>query len=204
MIEQLVFFLFAGIMIAAATMVIFARNPVHNALFLVLAFVSASGLWILLDAEFLALILVIVYVGAVMTLFLFVIMMVKLDFASLQVGMRRYLPLGLIVLTMIIGLMLLALNYDRLGLQSFTIPTHAAVDYSNIRAIGHVLYTDYVFAFEIAAVLLLLAIVAAISLVLRGPQQRRDQQAPEQIFINPKDRIEVVSMKAEVDEEDKA
>lgn len=204
MIEQLVFYVFAVTMIVAATMVILARNPVHSALFLVLTFVGASGLWILLEAEFLALILIIVYVGAVMTLFLFVIMMVRLDFASLKSGLRRYLPIGTFVLAMVVGLMLLALNYDQLGLQRFTVPDHAEAGYSNIHAIGDVLYTDYVYAFEIAAVLLLLAIIAAISLVLRGPQQRRDQQAPKQIFIDRTQRLKIVSMKPEIESGEQA
>lgn len=201
MITEFIFWAFASLMVVAATMVVFARNPVHNALFLVLTFVAASGLWILLNAEFLALILIIVYVGAVMTLFLFVIMMAKLDINALKVNLKRYLPVSLFVITMVVGLMWYALGAGQSG-NALISAEQATVATSNIRAIGAVLYTDYVYPFEIAAVLLLLAIIAAISLVLRGPQQRRDQVAADQIFINRRERVRMVRLKARTSEDD--
>ncbi len=194
-LEPLTFYLFAAIMLFAALRVITARNPVHAALYLVLAFFSAAGIWMLLRAEFLAIVLVVVYVGAVMVLFLFVVMMLDINVARLREGFWQYLPLGLTVgLLMAIEMVLVVAN--RLLGGAFHLRELPA-GYSNTKELGRLLYTDYVFAFEVAAVILLVAIIAAIALTLR---KRKDSRAPdpaEQVKVRRADRVRLVSMPAE-------
>ncbi len=189
--EQLLFYIFAGILLFAATMVISVRNPVHAALFLVLAFFNAAIIWVLAGAEFLGIALVVVYVGAVMVLFLFVLMMLDINTAPLREGFARYLPVGLLVaLLMAVQLGAVILS-ERAELIGGTIPEPAA-DVNNIQAIGGVLYTVYVYPFEIAAVILLLAIVAAISLTLRRRGGTHQQDVAKQLSARPEERVRMV------------
>jgi len=195
--EALMFYGFSATLIFTSAMVVFLRNPVRCVLFLVFAFITTAGLWLLLEAEFLALILVLVYVGAVMTLFLFVIMMMNVETASLRQGFVRYLPFGLFVIAALLTLMVIAVGPQHFGLGHIPAPQHAAADYSNVRELGNVLYTDYVFPFEIAGVILLVAIISAITLTFRGPQQRKKQRVAEQIRVRSEDRLKIVKMPSE-------
>ena len=195
--EQVIFYAFAGVVVFAAGMVITARNPVHAALFLVLAFFSSAGLWMLMEAEFLAIALVLVYVGAVMVLFLFVVMMLDVNTAVLRAGFIRYLPVGVIVaLTMLVE-MALVVGARWFGTDSGLQPLRHAADYSNTAEIGGVLYTVYMYPFEIAAVILLVAIIAAIALTMRKRPETRYQNPSEQVAVYARDRVRVVKMKAE-------
>ncbi len=186
------FYAFAAILIFAAIKVITAKNPVHAALYLVLSFFSAAAIWLLLQAEFLAITLVLVYVGAVMVLFLFVVMMVDLDLDKMRKGfwtnLRVALPVGLLIV----------FEMGAILLRSFQIPASAAppvTEVSNTKALGKILYTDYIFAFEIAAVILLVAIVAAIALTLRRRKDSRHQDPGEQVKVMAKDRLRMVQFK---------
>ncbi len=194
--EQAVFYLFAAILLFAATMVITVRNPVQAALFLVLAFFNAAVLWVLAGAEFLGIALVVVYVGAVMVLFLFVVMMLDITVAPVREGFARYLPVGLVVAVLMalqLGVVILS---DEVALVGGLIPEPAA-DVNNIRAIGGVLYTVYVYPFEIAAVILLVAIIAAITLTLRRRTNMKHQDIPEQLNVHKDDRLRVLKMETE-------
>lgn len=192
--EQIIFYCFAAVLIFAATMVITVRNPVRAALFLVLAFFTSAGIWLLLEAEFLALTLVLVYVGAVMVLFLFVVMMLDINLSSLQEGFTRYLPLGILVSALITIEMLAVLGASHFGLDIVPAPAPQPDDYSNTKAIGLLLYTTYVYPFEIASVILTVAIVAAITLTLRENKNRKAQVVSEQIKVRPQDRVRIVKM----------
>jgi len=197
MFEQFVFYFFAIVMVLSAGMVITLRNPVHSALFLVLAFFTSSALWLLLEAEFLAITLVLVYVGAVMVLFLFVVMMLDINLAPLKEGFARYAPLGILVaLVIVIELGLVVLG-DRLGPQAFPAPDPAPADFSNTQALGVVLYTVYVYPFEIAAVILLVAIIAAIALTLRRRADTRYQRPEAQVAVRRQDRVRLVDIPGE-------
>jgi NADH-quinone oxidoreductase subunit J len=196
-LEPFTFYFFAAIMLFAALRVITARNPVHAALYLVLAFFSAAGIWMLLRAEFLAIVLVVVYVGAVMVLFLFVVMMLDINVAKLREGFWQYLPLGVTVGLLVAIEMVLVVANRLLG-GAFRLQELPA-GYSNTKALGRLLYTEYAYAFEIAAVVLLVAIIAAIALTLR---KRKDSRAPdpaEQVRVRRADRVRLVSMPAEKD-----
>lgn len=188
--EQLFFGFFATLLLFSALMVITLRNPVQSALALVMAFIASSGLWMLLNAEFLSLILILVYVGAVMTLFLFVVMTLNLDKDIQREGFVRYLPYGIVVLTFIAGLVIYALKQQHFFSVSPDLLNHP-VSYSNIKVLGEILYTDYAYPFELAGVLLLIAIVAAISLDLRAPKGKK-QQISQQIATDPKRQIRLV------------
>ncbi len=195
--EQAVFYVFAGILVFAATMVITIRNPVKAALFLVLAFFSAAGLWVQLEAEFLAITLVLVYVGAVMVLFLFVVMMLDINLVRLREGFGEYLPIGGLVAVLMLAEMIIILNGGRFGLEQAPLPPPHAADYSNTRELGMLLYTDYVYPFEIAALVLLVAIVAAIALTMRKRAQSKYQNPAEQIQVRREDRVRIVKMAPE-------
>jgi NADH-quinone oxidoreductase subunit J len=192
--EQIIFYCFSAVLIFAATMVITVRNPVRAALFLVLAFFTSAGIWLLLEAEFLALTLVLVYVGAVMVLFLFVVMMLDINLSSLQEGFTRYLPLGILVAALITIEMLAVLGASHFGLDIVASPVPRPDDYSNTKAIGLLLYTTYVYPFEIASIILTVAIVAAITLTLRDNKSRKSQIVSEQIKVRAQDRVRVVKM----------
>lgn len=192
--EQILFYCFSAVLIFAATMVITVRNPVRAALFLVLAFFTSAGIWLLLEAEFLALTLVLVYVGAVMVLFLFVVMMLDINLSSLQEGFTRYLPLGIIVAALITIEMLAVLGASHFGLDIVPAPAPQPEDYSNTKAIGLLLYTTYVYPFEIASVILTVAIIAAITLTLRDTKSRKAQVVSEQVKVRAEDRVRIVKM----------
>ncbi len=198
--EQFIFWFFAAVLVFAGIMVITVRNPVFAALFLVLAFFTSAGLWLLLEAEFLAITLVLVYVGAVMVLFLFVVMMLDINLAPLQEGFSKYLPVGIAVGALIIFEMYLVLGKNHFGLEHVAAPVTHAADYSNTRELGRVLYTAYVYPFEIASAILLVAIIAAIALTLRTRRQTKYISAEKQVFVKRADRIRMVKMAAEKDE----
>jgi NADH-quinone oxidoreductase subunit J len=195
--EQFVFYVFAAILVFAGVMVISVRNPVHAALFLVLAFFSSAGIWLMAEAEFLAITLVLVYVGAVMVLFLFVVMMLDVNVAPLKEGFIKYLPVGLLVAVLIAAEMLLMVGPESLGLDVVAAPARHAADYSNTAELGGLLYTVYVYPFEIAAVVLLVAIVAAIALTLRRRPETKYQNPSEQVSVRREDRVRLVKMAAE-------
>ena len=191
------FYFFAAIMVFAALRVITARNPVHSALFLVLAFFTAAGLWMLLEAEFLAIALVLVYVGAVMVLFLFVVMMLDINLDRLREGYWDYLVPALIVASVMIAEMALVLGGRYFDLEGMPQPAPPAADYSNTRELGRLIYTEYVYPFEIAAVILLVAIVAAIALTLRRRKDTKYIDPAQQMKVRRKDRVRLVSMPSE-------
>jgi NADH-quinone oxidoreductase subunit J len=197
MFEAAVFYVFGAILLASALAVITARNPVHAALFLVLAFFTAAAIWLLLRAEFLALALVVVYVGAVMVLFLFVVMMLDINLERLREGFWQYLPLGGLV-GVLMAAEMAAVLYGRWS--GLAIPPRAlAPGYSNTKELGRILYTDYVLAFQVAAVVLLVAIVAAISLTLRKRKDSRAQDPSQQVRARREERVRLVSMPSEKD-----
>ena len=198
MFEAAVFYVFGAVLLASGLLVITSRNPVHSALFLVLAFFTAAGIWLLLRAEFLAIALVVVYVGAVMVLFLFVVMMLDINVERIREGFWRNLPLALIVGGVMVAEMFFIL-WGRIWGVAAQKPLPAG--YSNTRELGRVLYTDYGFAFEIAAVVLLVAIIAAISLTLRKRKDSRHQDPAEQVRARREDRVRLVSMPSETDGE---
>ena len=195
--EKFVFWVFALILVFAAFRVITVRNPVHAALHLVLAFFTSAGLWLLLEAEFLAITLVLVYVGAVMVLFLFVVMMLDINLAPLREGFARYLPVGAAVAFVIVAEMWLIVGARNFGLDQVAKPLAKPADYNNTRELGSVLYTDYVYPFEIAAVILLVAIIAAIALTMRRREGTKHQDPARQVQVKRKDRVRLVKMEAE-------
>jgi len=193
--EQIIFYAFAAVLLFAASMVITVRNPVRAALFLILAFFTSSGIWLLLEAEFLAMTLVLVYVGAVMVLFLFVVMMLDIDLAPLQEGFTRYLPLGILVAALITIEMIAVLGASHFGLDIVSAPIPHPEGYSNTKEIGLLLYTVYVYPFEIASVILTVAIIAAITLTLRE-KKSKSQNVSEQVKVQAKDRLRIIKMDA--------
>ena len=192
-----IFYFFAAILVFAGMRVVTARNPVHAALFLVLAFFTAAGLWILLEAEFLAITLVLVYVGAVMVLFLFVVMMLDINLDKLREGFWDYLPLAGFVSVLLVIEMALILGSRHFGLEVMGTPAPHPADYSNTKELGRLLYTDYVYAFELAAVILLVAIVAAIALTLRRRKDSKYIDPAAQSKVKRNDRLRIVKMQAE-------
>jgi len=190
----IVFFVFAVILVGASILVVTVRNPVKAALYLVLAFFSAACIWLTLEAEFLAITLVLVYVGAVMVLFLFVIMMLDIDLAQMRAGFVRYMPLGLIVGVAMAGELVLVVLAGEFDLDAVPRPGGHDAQYSNTRELGRVVYTDYVFAFEVAALILLVAIIAAIALTLRRRPETRYQRPQQQVRVRKEDRLRVVQM----------
>ena len=195
--ERIIFYAFAAILVYAAGRVVTARNPVHAALHLVLAFFTCAGLWLLLEAEFLAIVLVLVYVGAVMVLFLFVVMMLDINSAPLREGFIRYLPVGLAVAVLMLFEMVAIVGVRYFGPDQVAIPARHPEGYSNTTELGRVLYTDYVYPFEIAAVILLVAIIAAIVLTLRRRPETRYQDPAKQVLAKKAERLRVVKMAAE-------
>ena len=194
MTETIIFYVFAFITVTTATAVVTVRNPIHAALSLVLTFFTSAVIWMTLEAEFLAISLVLVYVGAVMVLFLFVVMMLDINIARLREGFSRVLPLGIIVAVIMLLLMWSVVTSDVFSLNSVGSPVPKPADFSNTKALGSVLYTDYVFAFEIAAVILLVAIIAAISLTMRKRPRTKFQNSSDQIKVTKADRLRIVKM----------
>jgi NADH-quinone oxidoreductase subunit J len=196
---DIVFYTFAAILLFAAMRVITTRNPVVAALHLVLAFFTAAGIWLLLEAEFLAVALVLVYVGAVMVLFLFVVMMLDINLDKLREGFWDYLPMaGIIGLLMAVEMvMILSNKYGSAKFFEAAKPAAKAADYSNTAEIGRVLYSDYLLPFELASVVLLVAIVAAIVLTLRDRKESKSMHAADQVLVKKADRLRIVSMASE-------
>ena len=192
---EILFYLFAAVTVFAALRVITARNPLHAVLYLVLAFVSTAGIWMLLEAEFLAIALVLVYVGAVMVLFLFVVMMLDINIEKIRVGFLHWLPVGLLLAGLIVVQMVWVLGAKETS-AGITAVQHAA-DYSNTKELGRLIYTEYVYAFELAAVILLVAIVAAIALTLRQRSGSKSMDVAKQVAVKREDRIRIVSMASE-------
>ncbi|MCY4221653.1 MAG: NADH-quinone oxidoreductase subunit J [Thiotrichales bacterium] len=197
MFVQIVFYFLAAVLVGAAVMVITARNPVHAALFLVLAFFTSAGIWLLLEAEFLAIVLVLVYVGAVMVLFLFVVMMLDINLAPLREGFIRYLPVGAAVAAIVVVELALVIGVSDFGLESMPAPPAHPADYSNTRELGKLLYTVYVYPFELAGAILLVAIIAAIALTMRRRTGVKTQNPSRQVEVRREDRIRIVQMPAE-------
>jgi NADH-quinone oxidoreductase subunit J len=199
-ITEILFYAFAAVLVVAALGVITARNPVHAALFLVFAFVNSSVIWLLLEAEFLAIVLVLVYVGAVMVLFLFVVMMLDVNIAQLREGFTRYAPLGLLIALIVIVEIGSVVWVKQLGGISEAVPSAAAAtNYSNTRELGELLYTHYLYPFELAAAILLIAIVAAIVLTMRQRPGLKAQNISAQVAVRAADRLHIVKMNAEAD-----
>ena len=196
MVQEIIFSVLAAVLVGSALGVIMARNPVHAALFLVLAFVTSAGLWLLLEAEFLGIVLVLVYVGAVMVLFLFVVMMLDINTATLRQGFIRYAPIGALVALVMAGEIGYVVWSQKLGV-SFGTPVAHGADYSNTRELGNLIYTTYAYPFEIAAVILLVGIVAAIALTLRRREGTRSQDPAKQVRVTAEGRIRMVSMPAD-------
>ncbi len=193
---QFCFYFFSAVLVFASAMVVTIRNPVKSALFLVLAFFSAACVWITLEAEFLAIVLVLVYVGAVMVLFLFVVMMLDIDLAVMRAGFTRYLPVGSVVALLLIGEIALVM-LSGFGAESFPSPDARPADYSNSKELGLLIYTVYVYPFEIAAIILLVAIIAAIALTMRRRPESKYINPTEQIKVNRDDRLRIVKMRSE-------
>ena len=192
--QTFIFYFFAAILLFAALRVITSRNPVHAALFLVLAFFTCAGIWIQLHAEFLAITLVLVYVGAVMVLFLFVVMMLDINIARMRAGFWNYLPLGAVVALLLVAEMVLILAGGYFGAEGAPAPEPVPQGYSNTKELGRLIYTEYVYAFEIASVILLVAIVAAIALTLRRRKETKYQDAASQINVRREDRVRHLSI----------
>jgi NADH-quinone oxidoreductase subunit J len=201
--EKFLFYCFAAIVVVAAGMVVTRRNPVHAVLWLVVAFVASSALWILMEAEFLGIALVLVYVGAVMVLFLFVVMMLDIDLATLRAGFVKYLPVGILVAAIMLVEIVMAVGPSHFGLDAFPMPAAAGPEVNNTRDLGLLLYTSYVYPFELAAVILVVAIVAAIRLTLRRRPDTKYLDPAVQVRVKKGPaRIRLVRMAAEVEREE--
>jgi len=190
------FYLFSAVLIAAAVGVIASRNPVHAALYLVLAFVQSAALWLLLEAEFLAVVLVLVYVGAVMVLFLFVVMMLDINVEEMREGFTRYFWIGAVVALGVVAEVWYVLVYRSEGLGFGNVPEPLPADYSNATELGAVLYTEHLYAFEIAAIILLVAIVAAITLTMRKRPGLKVQNVSAQVAVRREDRVRLESVES--------
>lgn len=195
--QDVIFYFFSAVLIISALGVITARNPVYSALLLVLAFVTSAGLWLLLEAEFLAITLVLVYVGAVMVLFLFVVMMLDINLEQLRIGFWKWFPFGALLATVMVVEMAMVMSGTHFGLEEMPAPAPHAADYSNTKELGRLIYTDYVYAFELAAVLLLVAMIAAIALTLRHRTDKKSPNPSKQVAVKREDRIRMVSMPSE-------
>lgn len=197
-VQELIFYAYSLVLVLAATMVITVRNPVYAVLFLVLTFFSAAAIWMLLEAEFLAIILVVVYVGAVMVLFLFVVMMLDINLLPLKEGFTRYLPVAVLVAFVMAAELLMVLwSKGRFGADLFPVPAPNPVGYSNTRALGELLYSNYLLPFEVAGVVLLVAIIAAIALTLRKRSGIKTQDPAQQVRTRSEDGVRLVKMKSE-------
>jgi len=190
MIEALFFYLFGAVMLGAGLMVVVSRNPVYSVLFLILAFFNAAGLFVLIGAEFIAMLLVVVYVGAVAVLFLFVVMMLDINFAEMRAGFQKYLPIGLIVGGILVFELVAAMYGD--AFSGATLP--AVAEISNTRALGNVLYTKYMYLFQVAGLILLVAMIGAISLTMRRRSGVRRQVIADQNIRRREDSVEIVDV----------
>lgn len=195
--EQLLFYLFSGVLLLAGISMVTVRNPVYAALSLIVCFFTSAAIWVTLEAEFLGIVLVLVYVGAVMVLFLFVIMMLDINHDHLKEGFIKYLPVGLLVALIIAAEMILVLNGGGFDADKYLQAQRHGAGYSNTKALGEVLYQQYLYPFEIAAVILLVAIVAAITLTLRRRPNTKSQNIDQQVRVKREDRVRLVKMEAE-------
>ncbi|MER2512784.1 MAG: NADH-quinone oxidoreductase subunit J [Nitrosomonas ureae] len=195
--QDILFYFFSTILIASALGVITVRNPVNSALLLVLSFVTCAGLWLLLEAEFLAITLVLVYVGAVMVLFLFVVMMLDINLDQLREGFWKWFPFGAMIALVIVVEISMVLMGKYFGFEEMPPPEPKGADYSNTKELGRLIYTEYVYAFELAAVLLLVAMIAAIALTLRHREDKKSTNPFKQVKVRKEDRIRIVTMSAE-------
>jgi len=194
--ELLLFYLFATTLVGSALGVILSRNPVYAVLFLVLAFINSAFLWMLIQAEFLALLLVVVYVGAVAVLFLFVVMMMDINLAELKQGFTKYAWVGGILGVIVLAEIAFVMMSDQISIKSQEVKTFAS-DYSNTEALGIELYTKYIYPFELAAIILLVAIVVAISLTMRKRPGLKVQDINKQVAVDAKDRVKIIKMEAD-------
>jgi len=197
-IVEIAFYLFGGVLIGSALSVVTVGNPIYAVLFLVLSFFSAACIWMLMQAEFLAIVLVLVYVGAVMVLFLFVVMMLDVNVNPVKEGFARYLPVGLLVAFAMAAQMFMVI-WTR-GMETQALPMVKPQGYSHTTAVGEVLYSTYLYAFEIAAVILLVAIIAAIALTHRRRPETKSQDPSQQVRIKRDERVRLVKMDAEGEE----
>lgn len=197
MFTQAIFYLFGGLLILSGLMVITVRNPVFAALFLVLSFFSSAAIWLILGAEFLAIALVLVYVGAVMVLFLFVVMMLDINLTRIREGFARYLPVGILVAILMMVAMGLVVGTDYFARVNESSIISAVPAVSNTSLLGKTLYTDYLFQFEIAGVILLVAIIAAIALTHRKPRSSKSQKPGMQVQARREDRVKLVKMQSD-------
>jgi len=193
---QIIFYIFGAMLLLSATMVVVIKNPIHAALFLVLSFFSSAAVWLLLNAEFLAIALVLVYVGAVMVLFLFVVMMLDINLATLREGFARYFPLGIIIALLMVIAMGMVVGSDYFSSDTYKQMSISATQ-SNTKLLGLAIYTDYLYQFEIAGAILLVAIIAAISLSMSKSKITKSTHPNEQVLAKKEDRLRVVKMKSE-------
>ena len=197
---QIIFYIFGAMLLLSATMVVVIKNPIHAALFLVLSFFSSAAVWLLLNAEFLAIALVLVYVGAVMVLFLFVVMMLDINLSTLKDGFARYFPLGIVIALLMVIAMGMIVGSDYFTSDTYT-QINTSTTPSNTKLLGYAIYTDYLYQFEIAGVILLVAIIAAISLSMSKLKITKSTHPNEQVSVKKEDRLRVVKMKTEKREE---
>ncbi|MDH5424006.1 MAG: NADH-quinone oxidoreductase subunit J [Gammaproteobacteria bacterium] len=195
--QEVIFYLFSLALLLSAGAVVVSRNTIYSALFLILTFFTTSAIWLLLQAEFLAITLILVYVGAVMVLFLFVVMMLDVNLARLKEGFIQYLPVALLVLVVMAAEMIMVVGSDKFSTEAYPLPVPKPADYSNTKELGSVLYTDFVLQFEIAAVILLVAIIAAIALTMRRRPNTKYQSPAKQVMVKKEDRLRVVKMDSE-------
>jgi NADH-quinone oxidoreductase subunit J len=193
---QIIFYIFGAMLLLSATVVVVIKNPIHAALFLVLSFFSSAAVWLLLNAEFLAIVLVLVYVGAVMVLFLFVVMMLDINLATLREGFARYFPLGIIIALLLVIAMGMVVGSDYFSSDTYKQMSISATQ-SNTKLLGLAIYTDYLYQFEIAGAILLVAIIAAISLSMSKLKITKSTHANEQVLAKKEDRLRIVKMKSE-------
>ncbi len=197
MVELVVFYFFGAVLVISASMVVTIRNPVFAALFLVLCFFSSAAIWLLMQAEFLAIALVLVYVGAVMVLFLFVVMMLDINIARIREGFVRFLPFGVIVALLMLIAISLIVGSGYFEMKMPAAPASAVSGYSNTTELGKALFSNYLYPFEVAGVILLVAIIAAISLTMRKPRSSKAQQPSLQVKVKKGERLKVLHVKAE-------
>ena len=194
MLEQSIFYIFAALLVMSACMVISVRNPVHAALFLILSFFCSAAIWLILEAEFLAIALVLVYVGAVMVLFLFVVMMLDINISTLREGFSRFLPVGLLVAVLMLAAMGLIVGGGGILPDAETGAGQFEAAAGNTRLLGNALFTEYIYPFEVAGAILLVAIIAAIGLTMRKPRAQRTPKPGKQVVIKRGERVRLVNM----------
>jgi len=194
MLEAVFFYLFGGLAVAAALGVVLSRNTIHSVMFLIFCFFNASGLFFMLDAEFLGIVLILVYVGAVMVMFMFVVMMIEVNFAQLREGFLQYLPVGGAIAVILLIELVAAASSGVFSSAAISSVGHFGQDVNNTAEIGKVLYTQYLLGFEVAAMILLVALIGAVVLTLRSRRDAKYQDMPKQVRVRKEDRIRKVEM----------